>query len=123
MKKIAISLLIIAAPAAQAAVTYKPIQQCWTPPTERESGEALPLSEIRGYAITHKITGSTTTFAPLGAEVASPTTCVTYTPTLANEVCFSGKTIDTDGLASANAEPVCKLPVKIPSRPKPHKWK
>lgn len=125
MKKLAACLLIISTPVAAMAappVTYEPIEQCWEPPTERESGEVLPLEEIYGYVISYKHTGSTS-FTQISGEILSPTTCVTFVPTLADEVCFIGNTIDTDGLISDDADPVCKLPVAIDRRPKPFNWR
>lgn len=125
MKKLAACLLIISTPVAAMAappVTYEPIEQCWEPPTERMSGEVLPLEEIYAYVISYKYAGSTS-FTQIDGEILSPTTCVTFAPTLADEVCFSGNTIDTDGLISEDADQVCKLPVAIDRRPKPFNWR
>lgn len=126
MKKLILIAALSAAATANAMaappVTYEPIEECWTPPEFRKSGEPLPPEEIRGYTIFYQYAGSEA-LTQIGGEIPSSTTCVTFTPTLATDVCFSGHTIDTDGLISDISNVVCKTPVAIDRRPEPFNWK
>lgn len=42
-------------PAMAYCATYRLIPVCWGPPTAREDGTPLPISEIRGYQIFYKL--------------------------------------------------------------------
>lgn len=107
--------LTIAAPA------YKPIEKCWTLPTAREDGTALPLEEVKASKINLKIGDGP--YLPLGGEYPNTVKCVTYAPTAAMELCFNGTIVDTEGLESDLSNVECVTPERKASRPKPLLWK
>lgn len=85
----------------------------WTHPTQRELGEALPLSEIAGYDLTYGLCGQDEQTVRVG--VVQSHTLDLGDPAY-GEWCFKVRTVDTDGLLSAYIGPVTKI-IKSPPKP------
>ena len=98
------------------AAEYKEMESCWTAPTERESGTALDISEIKSFEILYDYSGDGMADV-WNWSVDNSVRCVKFTPTKANEVCFRGITVDTNNAESALSNKVCKTPELVPAEP------
>ena len=95
------------------AAEYKEMESCWTAPTERESGAALDISEIRSFEIAYDYSGDGLADVWLPSITDTSVRCIKFTPSKENEVCFKGITIDTDGLQSKLSNKICKTPILV----------
>jgi hypothetical protein len=100
---ILVGLLTLASP-----VFADTVNVSWTPPTAREDGTAMPLSEIQHYRLSWTLKGVAQT-----DKIATGTSNVIDTGTVSGRVCVTLRTVDTDGLESAPTTQVCRN-----SRPK-----
>ena len=105
---VAVFLGVTFFPDAEAA-TFKEEKFCWTPPTERESGDALKPEEIKHYEMWSDYNGDGIK-SDRFPDVPAGTNCVTITPIKSNELCVDGYTIDTDNLKSKVSNKVCRIP-------------
>ena len=117
---LALMLFVFITINAVEAAEYKEMEQCWTAPTERESGKKLPIEEIAGFQIAYDYSGDGQG-KTWNWDVNRDVLCVRFTPIKANEVCFSGTTKDTGGLVSKLSIKNCKTPVEIDLLPDPPK--
>lgn len=115
--KFACKILIAAVlclPTTAYCATYNPVHVCWNPPTAREDGTPLPISEISGYRIYYKLSEKSCRLVKnKWLKIKPPNKCVIYLPTSDMEVCFTGVTYDTNGLKSAVSAISCRKPVAI----------
>ena len=99
------------------AAEYQEMESCWTAPTERESGAALDISEIKSFEIAYDYQGDGLPDVWMPSVTDTSVRCVKFTPAKANEVCFKGITIDTNDIQSALSNKVCKMPELVPAVP------
>ena len=117
--KIIMALVLMAIGISSAgAAEYKTITACWQPPTIREDGSALALSEIIEYQIWYNEDNHGLNWE-LAWTVPNSVTCVAYTPQgVGGEVCFNGYTVavsnvdPTKPLKSSLSNEQCIIPVE-----------
>lgn len=116
----AIFSLPFMAAVASAATPVQSAKFEWTVPTTRESGEALPASEIKGYELTYRVNNGKEVTVPLSADAAAHTLDLDLpASTTAQTIEASIVAVDTFGLKSKPSNSVRHTFMVLPGEPSP----